>query len=142
MNKLLVVALVVFIVSCKKPGSSEQSPRAMLTSHKWYYHLFKQDGLVIPLSYCDTNSYLLFYEGGTGGIGNDYAGCYGQEGIISTFTYIFSPDSNIIRLKNFSGGNYTWTVMMLNNSNLQVMFTAPTPPPAYAPNFEYTYSAK
>ena len=143
MKALFFATVVLFaFASCKKPDSSQSSPRALLIAHKWYYHVFTQDGLHISLSYCDTNNYLLFSDGNNGGIGNDFSACYGKSGIISTFTYTFSPDSNIIHVKNFGGGDYTWQVMTLNSTTLRIAFTASTPPPAFAPNFDYIYTTR
>jgi len=138
----IAVILIVF-ASCKKLGGGGSSaPQSLLTAHKWYYHVFTQDGQNIELNYCDTNNYLLFSDGSSGGIGNDNAACYGKTGTISTFSYTYSADSNIIHLRDFSGGNYTWQVLTLTNTTLRVIFTVGAPPPAYAPNFDYTYSAR
>jgi hypothetical protein len=139
---LFLPAILLFFIACKKNNTAQPSPRSLLMSHKWYYQKFSRDGSIIPFNYCDTNNYLLFFDGGKGGIGNDETACYGKTGILTPFSYTFNTDSNIIHIMSDSGNNYTWQVVTLNTTTLEVLFTAPTEPPAYAPNFDYTYSAK
>src|SRR5689334_1351361 len=142
MKLLSFIALfIILFAGCKKSDDSQPSARSLLMNRKWYYHSFREDGLVIRFDYCDVNNYLLFSDGGKGGIGNDEAGCRSQQGIYSTFSYSFSADSNLIHIKD-TGGSYTWIIKQLNKDSLEVLFTVPTPPPAYAPNYDYIYSTR
>jgi hypothetical protein len=138
---ILGILLWLFNASCVK-NSPDPNLRTLLTGHKWYYRVFKQDGLLIPFNYCDDKNYLIFYDGGTGGVGNDDKNCNSTGAVTSPFTYKFIPDSSVIHMYLANGDNITWNVIKLNSATLEVTFTAPTPPPAYAPNFDYTYSAK
>jgi len=137
-----ITAIFILFAACKKNDTLQPPTIDLLIGHKWYYHVFRQDGQQIPLNYCDTNNYLLFSDGGRAGIGNDQVACNGKAGIISTFSYIFVADSNIIHVKNFSGGDYTWQVQILTPNTFEILFTVPATPPAFAPNFDYTYTAK
>ncbi len=139
---LFLPAILLFFIACKKSNTEQPSSRTLLMSHKWYYQKFSQDGNLIPFNYCDTNNYLLFFDGGKGGIGNDNAACYGKTGILTSFFYTYNTDSNIIHIANDSGNNFTWQVAILNTTTLEVLFTASAPPPTYAPNFDYVYRAK
>ncbi|MBA3829649.1 MAG: lipocalin family protein [Taibaiella sp.] len=143
MRKALFLACLfvgVLFSSCTKPKQTADK-RHILTSHKWHYFSFGDDGAFIQLNHCDSNSYLIFDEGGNGGGANDDTFCNPTKGVFSSFTYTYAPDSNVIHVYNFAGHDFTWLVLQLDETTLEVQFLLPAPPPQAAHILDYIYKS-